>query len=141
MRNNIIRGNNTYEKFDANVLNLPRANFQRIRIDMKEYNDIDLSKCISENILYYNTANKSSIIVDKNANKANSIKSICEYYGINLSEVLSFGDDIIDVDMLSISSTGVAMGNAIEEVKRVADYITLSNDDNCVAYYLENFIL
>ncbi len=43
--------------------------------------------------------------------------------------------------MLKASGTGVAMGNAVSQVKDIADYITLSNDEDGVAEYIEAYLL
>ena len=55
--------------------------------------------------------------------------------------MISFGDDYSDIGMLKLCGKGIAMGNAIEEVKRVASDITLTNDEDGVAIYLEKNIL
>ena len=43
--------------------------------------------------------------------------------------------------MIEVAGTGVAMGNAVEKIKEIADYITLSNDEDGIADYLEKFVL
>ena len=43
--------------------------------------------------------------------------------------------------MLKVSGTSVAMGNAASQVKDIADYITLSNDDDGIAEYIETYLL
>ena len=63
---------------------------------------------------------------------------ICDKCGIKLSNVIAFGDDYADIDMLKLSGTGIAMGNAIKEVKEAADIIIGSNDEDGIAVYLEN---
>ena len=60
---------------------------------------------------------------------------------LTLDEIISFGDDYADMEMLQICGRGVAMGNAIEEVKQAADAITDSNDNDGAAKYLEKYIL
>ena len=55
--------------------------------------------------------------------------------------MISFGDDYSNIGMLKLCGKGIAMGNAIEEVKRVASDITLTNDEDGVAIYLEKNIL
>ena len=51
------------------------------------------------------------------------------------------GDDYNDSGMLTLCGTGVAMGNAIAEVKAIADDVTLSNDDDGIAVWLKKNIL
>lgn len=54
--------------------------------------------------------------------------------------MISFGDDYSDIGMLKLCGKGIAMGNAINEVKQAADDITLTNDEDGVAVYLEKII-
>ena len=59
--------------------------------------------------------------------------------GIEQSEVIAFGDAQNDKSMIEWSGIGVAMGNAVDEVKAVADYVTLSNNEDGIAAALEHF--
>lgn len=72
-------------------------------------------------------------------NKATGISKIAEYYGINLSQTIAFGDGGNDIAMLRAAGIGVAMGNALDEVKSAADYITDEVDAdgirNALRYY------
>ena len=54
---------------------------------------------------------------------------------------MAFGDGDNDTVMLQEVGFGVAMGNAEEQVKRAADYITLTNDEEGVAEAIEKFVL
>lgn len=71
------------------------------------------------------------------ATKAMAIHRITAALGITTADIIAFGDDFVDAQMLEICGTGVAMGNAIDEVKRIADAVTCSNDEDGVAKYLE----
>ena len=57
--------------------------------------------------------------------KATGIAHLCESIGINLQDVIAFGDGINDVDMLKECGCGVCMGDGIEVAKEAADYVTL----------------
>ena len=76
----------------------------------------------------------------KGVTKEDSIKIVCDSYKISLSDVIAFGDDYADIGMLKLAGVGVAMGNAIEEVKKIADAVIESNDDDGIAKYLKNNI-
>ena len=69
------------------------------------------------------------------------IDCLLQYYGIRLGETLAFGDGGNDISMLRHVAIGVAMGNASDEVKRVADYITNSVDDNGIWNALKCFCI
>ena len=60
---------------------------------------------------------------------------------IPLEQIIAFGDDFNDIGMLKLCGTGVAMKNAIPQVKEVADFETLSNNEDGVAKYIEENIL
>lgn len=77
----------------------------------------------------------------KGVTKENAIKIVCDSYKIDLSDVIAFGDDYADIEMLKIAGLGVAMGNAIAEVKEIADVVIGTNDDDGIAKYLENEVL
>ena len=54
---------------------------------------------------------------------------------------MACGDSGNDIELLQSVGTAVAMGNAIEEVKKVAAFITLSNEENGIAFAIDRFIL
>lgn len=73
--------------------------------------------------------------------KIQAILELAKSLNISLSDIVSFGDDINDIEMLQISGTGVAVSNAVTDVKVVADCVTLSNDEDGVADWIEKNIL
>lgn len=75
------------------------------------------------------------------SDKENALKVLEEHLGIDLSDVIAFGDDINDLGMLKLSGIAVAVSNAIDEIKAAADYITYSNDCDGVAKFLEKMLL
>lgn len=68
-------------------------------------------------------------------------KIVAELTGISLNDIVAFGDDKNDIDMLKICGTGVAVSNAIKEVLDIADEITSSNDEDGVAEWIEKNLL
>jgi hypothetical protein len=79
--------------------------------------------------------------VDVNASKAIALEKLGAYYGIQREEMIAIGDGFNDLSMIEYAGLGVAMENAPEEIKRIADYVTLSNENDGVAYVIEQFIL
>lgn len=75
----------------------------------------------------------------KGTNKSVGIGEFLNYYNIERSETMAFGDGGNDIDMLKYVGTGVAMGNAGNDVKAVANYITDSVDSDGVANALRHF--
>jgi len=76
-----------------------------------------------------------------NAGKGLALLRLAKRLGIHNSEIMACGDSGNDIEMLQAVGISVAMGNANEEVKKVADYITWSNEENGVAYAIDRFIL
>ena len=58
------------------------------------------------------------------------------HFHISQEQIVAFGDDYNDIDMLQSCGIGVAVGNALEEVKRSADRVCGSNDEDGVAHWL-----
>ena len=55
--------------------------------------------------------------------KATGCRKVLEYYGVPLEDSYAFGDGVNDIDMLQAVGTGIAMGNAVDEVKKAADIV------------------
>ena len=73
-------------------------------------------------------------------NKAVALADICERLAIDQADVLAFGDEMNDAEMLAWAGTGVAMGNATEPALAVADLVAPSNADDGVAHHLEQLL-
>jgi Cof subfamily protein (haloacid dehalogenase superfamily) len=80
-------------------------------------------------------------ILNKNSNKGNGVSMLADYLGIKPSEVICVGDAGNDVHMLEYAGLSVAMGNAFDDIKSIADYVTHTNNDDGVAHVIEKFIL
>lgn len=80
-------------------------------------------------------------IMSKLASKETAVAHLCDRFGIPLRQVIAFGDDYNDAGLFRVCGQSVAMGNAVEELKRLATEITASNDQDGVAMVLERFLL
>ena len=80
-------------------------------------------------------------ILHSESNKGNALQHLCEYYKIPLANTIAFGDEDNDIEMLQIAGVGVAMANANKSILDVAQYKTLSNDEDGVADFLEKYLL
>lgn len=69
-------------------------------------------------------------VISKTGGKVTGIKKMLELHSIRQEEVIAFGDGENDIEMLEFAGIGVAMGNAEEEVKAVADYVTTDIDED-----------
>lgn len=62
---------------------------------------------------------------------------ITEVCGFGTESIIAFGDDFADIGMLELCGVGVAMGNAIDEVKNKADIVIGSSDEEGIALFIE----
>ncbi|RSL31200.1 HAD family phosphatase [Salibacterium salarium] len=76
-------------------------------------------------------------IIKTGNNKAVGLEKVAEYCNVSMQDIIAFGDEDNDLEMLSQAGTGVAMGNAAPEAKQAAQDVTFSNEDEGIAVYLE----
>ena len=77
-------------------------------------------------------------ILHKNADKSHGIQSVSEYVGFDLGKLTVFGDNFNDVGMFELAGVSVAVANAQNGVKDLANIVlTHTNDEDAVAKYLE----
>ncbi|MBF4694850.1 Cof-type HAD-IIB family hydrolase [Fusibacter ferrireducens] len=79
-------------------------------------------------------------LTDKGINKSYGIKILSEYFGIDKTEIIAFGDSENDLEMIKYVGCGVAMQNATSQVKAISDRITASNDDEGVSIMLKEML-
>ncbi|GAF64750.1 putative hydrolase [Bacillus sp. TS-2] len=92
----------------------------------------------------YEISNSHPLNIEVNVlgiNKANAIKKVCEKLQISMDEVLTCGDSLNDLAMIKEAGVGVAMGNAQEIVKKEANWITATNNEDGVAKAIDKFVL
>lgn len=79
--------------------------------------------------------------VERGYSKADGMKKVCAYYGVELSDTYAFGDSENDIPMLKLAGTSVAMGNAREAVKECADVVTEDIREDGIFKALSRFSL
>lgn len=104
-----------------------------IKIDLQnaDYQDLDFAR---SDTVYLE-------IMPKGANKGEALHTICDVLGIRSEKTIAFGDQELDIEMLTEAGLGVAMGNAPENIKKIADAVTGSNNEDGVASALEKYVL
>lgn len=80
-------------------------------------------------------------ILDSRVNKGQGVKMLAEKLGLAREEVMAIGDQENDLAMIEYAGTGVAMGNAIDSVKKIAQFITKTNMEDGVAHAIEELVL
>ena len=87
----------------------------------------------------YRKAGKNPYIMDvmkEYVNKGEAIKKLCKYLNLNTQEAIIFGDGLNDIEMFELDAYKVAMKNAKDKIKEMADFVTISNNEAGVAYKL-----
>ncbi len=79
-------------------------------------------------------------ILKKECNKSVGVREVAAKYGINRDEIICIGDSDNDYHMVEYAGLGVAMANAYDSVKSVADEVTLSNSEDGVAHIVEKYL-
>ena len=79
-------------------------------------------------------------ILPKFVDKGVAVDKLIKHLDVKKDKVICVGDSYNDLPMLRLAGFGVAMGNAQDEVKEAADYVTESNDENGVARVIEKFM-
>lgn len=73
--------------------------------------------------------------------KAMGLRFLAEMLGVPMEATMACGDTQNDVDIMQAAAIGVAMGNASDDIKAIADFVTKSNNDGGVAYAIDKFVL
>ncbi|MDO4175027.1 MAG: Cof-type HAD-IIB family hydrolase [Eubacteriales bacterium] len=79
-------------------------------------------------------------ISDAAAGKGAAVRKLAAYLGIMPEEIAAFGNAENDMDMMAFAGIGVAVANSPQHVRAAADYVTLSNDEDGVAVFLETLL-
>lgn len=69
-------------------------------------------------------------VVERQMSKADGLKRLCDYWGVDMQDTVAFGDSMNDYEILRQAGIGVAMGNAVEALKEAADYVTADIGDD-----------
>lgn len=77
--------------------------------------------------------------VDVHASKGKAVDFLANKYGISLSDTMTFGDNLNDLQMIEVAGMGVAVGNAVDTLKNAADYIAENCEDDGVAKTIRKF--
>jgi HAD-superfamily hydrolase, subfamily IIB len=80
-------------------------------------------------------------ITCRGVSKGTAVQALAAYYNINREEIITIGDSENDLSMIEYAGMGIAMGNAIDKAKQIADYVTDTNDNNGVAKAINRFII
>ena len=99
--------------------------------------ELNLEHCAA-----FPTSNILFEFVNPEINKGYGIQRVCEHYGLKLENIVAFGDEANDMQMLSLAGTGVAMQNAVPAVKHISDVVSdYTNDESALGHFIEDVII
>ncbi|WP_027417070.1 Cof-type HAD-IIB family hydrolase [Aneurinibacillus terranovensis] len=111
------------------TFSLDEKKLTEIRSKLTGMSDLFISSSAYHNIEITNTE----------AHKGNALRKIADYYHIPLKKTMAIGDNMNDLTMLQTAGIGVAMGNAVDEIKNICRFTTKINDEHGVQYAIEHF--
>lgn len=80
-------------------------------------------------------------VIHPEASKGKAVHHLADKLGLTRDEVMCLGDHENDRDMIEYAGLGVAMGNAIDSIKEIANFVTTTNNEDGVAVAVEKFVL
>ena len=156
----IVEEENEFNKYFASIVKVPLVCVHEKLDDYVIANNLNARKILSltdnnyiREVIQYlqnkfgdklniNQSSKGLLeCVNSKASKGNAVKFIAEKYNIPREQICAIGDAENDNSMIQFAGLGVAMGNAMEETKKVADYVCDTNNNNGVAKVIKQLIL
>lgn len=135
--NQLFRKSSRPERFtDYDWLKFGFGNLNKLLADsmyerLAEFDGLEITSSSVQNI----EINK------KGVNKIEALKRVCGELKISLEHVMAIGDNLNDLQMIKQVGLGVAVDNAVSEIKEFAQFITASNDSDGAAKAIERFVL
>ena len=100
------------------------------------------AKELSRDLPFYITSQEPTNLefTKREVNKGTGLKMLAESLGIKRDSIMAIGDNNNDLPMIEYAGIGVAMENGLPEVKRAADFVTKSNEDDGVAWAIRKLV-
>lgn len=124
-----------YINFDLNkfIMTSEPAYLEKVELILKEQ--------FRDSLNIYRSEPYFLEIMPLHIDKAYSLSILLEHLGLSKEQMISCGDGYNDLTMIEYAGMGVAMANARDTIKKAADYITLSNDEDGIAHVIHEFML
>lgn len=115
-----------------NIMEIDRPDLiDKVRVDLELVKNIEVTSSWKDNIE----------VMSEGSHKGNAVEYLCELLDIDREHIIAFGDNYNDLSMIEFAGTGVAMGNAEDDVKKIANHITDSNGNDGVAKAIYDLVL
>ena len=96
---------------------------------------------VDESVVFFYRGEDFLEIMPASYTKGTAVEDLRKYFGVDRQNILAIGDDFNDIPMLKAAGHPVAMANAAEEVKKYAEFVTESNNEDGVAIAIERYCL
>lgn len=146
--NRLVREHQAFEHLPDNPLNYNQINekwqkvlFMTEEDQLQSIKDAIATSPYSDTFTYVQSSPWYYEILPKNSTKGEGLIHLAEFLGIDISRTIGIGDNENDIGLVKNAGVGIAVSNAIEQVKNSADYITVDNNSDAVAsviYALEH---
>ena len=114
----------------------------KIIVEVTSLSEMEKYKALLPDELYIQLSeNKIGMIMNQSATKYHAISFLAERYHISTDDIITFGDDYNDLEMIERCGKGIAVSNALEIVKSAADEVCESNQKDGVARWIEGNLL
>lgn len=100
----------------------------------------EMKAALSEQMEVFRSAPFFLELPPKGIDKAQSLQRLLTHLGLERESLMAFGDGFNDLSMIQFAGQGVAMANAVEDVKSIADFVTTSNEEDGIAHALEQLL-
>ncbi|GHV85076.1 putative hydrolase [Spirochaetia bacterium] len=129
----------------ANLEDLIKWNCGAVKISMNFVHLEENKKCFAEfsawdGIALSSAAEENLEFMTAGINKGEALRFISDHSGIPMERIMAIGDNHNDMEMVSGAGFGVAMGNAVPELKEKAAWVTAANDDDGLALAIEKML-
>ena len=125
-----------------NLMELPDEKADKIIVGSIHLDEIiKINQYITEELYLEINDGKYGFIMNKKASKWNGIKILSEYFKIKNENIVAFGDDINDIEMVKNCGIGICVKNGLKEVKEVANEICEDNENDGIAKWIEEKII
>lgn len=112
-----------------------------ILVDHKEQKALytELQKRLGEKYDVTCSANVLVEVSPLNNNKGEALKFLAEQFNIPVSQTVAVGDNLNDLSMIKVAGVGVAVANAVEELKQASDFVSISNNKGAIAQIINKY--
>lgn len=121
---------------------LPSRPVEKLLVGLEDSGQADaLRKLLPEGLAMQVADGNLAMIQPRGIDKGRALWAVCEKLGISPAQAAAFGDDLNDIPMLQTAGAGIAVANALPEVKAAASGVCLSNQEDGPARWLEEHLL